>query len=515
MWKNQKNLQRSRKIRNYRHNKSFFWATRTRILFWYALIFCGMFVVFVPAFRHVLNLRVNQRVNREITEKMQVFNQLLSDGYRSSKDLAARRKNPAVNKLRQADRRLIDPPKTREELKEFFDAFLGNQLPEDDTYLIAILDGEFYKSSPRARPKELKIESNLIQNWAKLTSVKRGEEIVNNSQIGSIIYFVQPVKINNEVMGVFAIAHSTSGERGETLEAVGVIIQVGTGVLILALLLAWLASGKILQPLKSLTQTVREISESDLNQRIAIDGDGELVDLANTFNEMMDRLENAFVSQRNFINDAGHELRTPITIIRGHLELMDNHNPQEVEDTIALIDDELERMHRFVNDLILLAKAEQPDFLQLETVDIYTFSKDIFHKVRALAERDWQLENSAKGKIIADRQRLTQAVMNLAQNATQHTTNTDTIALGCVISGGRFRFWVRDTGEGIALEDQQRVFQRFSRTANSRRRSEGAGLGLAIVKAIVEAHGGEVNLISDRNMGSTFTIILPLEMTHK
>ncbi len=483
-------------------------------MFWYAVIFGCMFIIFVPAFRYVLNVRVHHRVNKEITEKMQVFNHLVGDGYQITDEIEVSSEHEAANRLRKTDKRLVNPPKKREELKEFFDAFLGNQLPEDDTFLIAFIDGKFYKSSPRARPKELKITSKLIQEWGKLTQEKRGEEIVPGSEVESIIYFIQPVKIQNRVMGVFAIAHPTSGERGETLEAVGVIIQVGFVVLTFAFIVAWIASGKILKPLKSLTKTACNINESDLNQRITIHGNRELAELAHTFNEMMNRLQNAFISQRNFINDAGHELRTPITIIRGHLELMDNNNLQEVEETIILVNDELERMNRFVNDLILLAKAEHGDFLQLETVDIATFSEEIFNKVKALAERNWQLEATGKGKIIGDRQRLTQAVINLVQNATQHTTNTDTISLGSGIDEGKFRFWVRDTGEGIPPEDQKRIFQRFSRSANSRRRSEGAGLGLAIVQAIVEAHGGEVNLISNQGMGSLFTVILPLEISH-
>jgi signal transduction histidine kinase len=192
---------------------------------------------------------------------------------------------------------------------------------------------------------------------------------------------------------------------------------------------------------------------------------------------------------------------------------MNNHDPEEVEETILLVNDELERMERFVNDLILLAKAEHPNFLQLETVDIGTLTEEIFTKVKALAQRNWQLESIGKGKIIADRQRLTQAVMNLAQNATQYTTSIDTISLGSLIDKDKFSFWVGDTGEGIAEVDQKRIFQRFARAANSRRRSEGAGLGLSIVQAIVEAHKGEITLESKLGEGSTFTIILPLELS--
>ncbi len=492
------------------NSKGFFWATRTRILFWYVLILCFVFIVFVPAFRQVLYARVNSRVQREINEKMKIFDELISGKPQISEPLEDGEDYEAVNLLRQTDNRLLNPPKSKRELKEFFDAFLGTQIPEDDTFLIALIEGKFYKSSPRARPKELSRDSNLIRYFAQITQPEAGEKIIPASSVDTIVYVARPVRINGQVVGVFVIAHPTFGERGEVVEAVTVIIQVSVGVLALALVLAWFASGKILAPLRLLAQTARNIGASDLNQRISADGEGELAELAATFNEMMDRLQAAFVSQRNFINDAGHELRTPITIIRGHLELMGN-SPQEVEETLTIVMDELERMNRFVNDMILLAKAEHPDFLHLETVDIRALTEELFAKVQALGDRNWQLQATAKGKMVADRQRLTQAVMNLVQNATQHTTNTDTITLGSVIHQDRVSFWVHDAGEGIAEADQQRIFQRFARAANSRRRSEGAGLGLSIVQAIALAHGGQVTLESQQGAGATFTIILPLE----
>ncbi|MDV2996152.1 MAG: putative sensor histidine kinase TcrY [Chroococcidiopsis sp. SAG 2025] len=228
---------------------------------------------------------------------------------------------------------------------------------------------------------------------------------------------------------------------------------------------------------------------------------------------MLDRLQAAFSSQRNFINDASHELRTPITIIRGHLELMGD-DPQEREETVALVTDELDRMSRFVDDLLLLAKAEQPNFLKLERLDLTTLVAEIYSKAIALStDRHWQIDRHSPGTIIADRQRLTQAMINLAQNATQHTTTGDTIALGCMQRHNWVRLWVRDTGEGISLADQQRIFERFARTTKSQRRSEGAGLGLAIVRAIAQAHGGKIELSSRPHRGSTFTIVLPVEPT--
>ncbi len=288
------------------------------------------------------------------------------------------------------------------------------------------------------------------------------------------------------------------------------VFQVMLLVLALALVLAWFAAGRVLIPLRLLTNTAHAITESDLTQRILIQGRGELAEVAKTFNDMMDRLEGAFDTQRDFINDAGHELRTPITIIRGHLELLDD-DPEAQQETIALVMDELDRMSRLVEDLLLLSKAERPDFLQLETIDLQLLTEELFTKATALADRNWKLEATTTGRMVGDRQRITEAVMNLAQNATQHTAPTDTIFLGMAITKHKVKLWVSDTGEGIALEDQERIFERFARAANSRRRSEGSGLGLSIVQAIAEAHGGQVCLRSQLAVGATFTLVLPLD----
>ena len=225
---------------------------------------------------------------------------------------------------------------------------------------------------------------------------------------------------------------------------------------------------------------------------------------------MLDRLQLAFESQQEFLKDAGHELRTPITIIQGHLELMDD-DPQEQQETLALVMDELARMGRFVNDLLLLTKAERPDFLQLETLHAIAFMSEMFAKIQTLGDRDWQLSMHWSGKFVADRQWLTGALVNLAQNAVEHTLPNDVIELGVERINNQVRFWVRDTGEGISLADQTRIFDRFARVANTYRRSEGAGLGLAIVKTIAEAHGGHIELSSQVGVGSTFNLILPIE----
>jgi signal transduction histidine kinase len=176
-----------------------------------------------------------------------------------------------------------------------------------------------------------------------------------------------------------------------------------------------------------------------------------------------------------------------------------------------LVTDELDRMSRFVDDLLLLAKAERNDFLRIEEVELGALTDELLDKATGLGRREWQLEGRAEARLRADRQRLTQAVMGLAQNAVQHTGDGDAVWIGTGVDDGEASLWVRDSGPGVAREDQARVFERFARASASRRRSEGAGLGLAIVRAIAEAHGGRAELASRPGAGSTFTVIVPLE----
>ena len=191
---------------------------------------------------------------------------------------------------------------------------------------------------------------------------------------------------------------------------------------------------------------------------------------------MLDRLTVAFASQREFIRDVSHELRTPIAISRGHLELLaEGHLARQGgrREAIALVTGELDRMSRFVDDLLLLAKAESPDFLQLETVPLGELAAELVAKARAMADRRWRIDSASPRSIVADRQRITQAVMNLAQNAVAHTGIGDEIGIGASVDGDEASIWVRDTGTGIPASEQRRIFSRFSRGMHSRGRYEG------------------------------------------
>jgi signal transduction histidine kinase len=208
------------------------------------------------------------------------------------------------------------------------------------------------------------------------------------------------------------------------------------------------------------------------------------------------------------VDDAGHELRTPITVIRGQLELLSD-DPVERKETIDLVTDELDRMSRIVEDLLVLARSEQPDFIETHPIDLAEFLEELSVKASALSGREITVIASTPGVFEGDRQRLTQAVMNLTRNAFEHGPPGVEVGIGGMIDGAATCIWVRDNGPGIPPDVQERLFERFYRGRQGRRSTQGAGLGLAIVRAIAEGHGGTVELESG-SAGTTFMIVLPV-----
>jgi signal transduction histidine kinase len=280
-------------------------------------------------------------------------------------------------------------------------------------------------------------------------------------------------------------------------------------LLAITALAAW-QSGRLLAPIRTLRDTAEEISESDMSLRLPEGGNDDLTALTRTFNAMLARLEAAFVGQRQFLDDAGHELKTPLTVLRGHLELLDPADEQEVTDTRTLLLDEVDRMSRLVGDLILLAKHDRPDFLTPTAVSVERLTHTLQAKARALADRDWVLESVGEGIAHLDEQRITQAVLQLADNAVKHTADGDRIGIGSRVADGTVSIWVSDSGPGVAPEMRSHVFERFGRAAVVPG-DEGFGLGLSIVKAIVEAHGGSVRIEDAEPQGAVFVIEIPEE----
>jgi signal transduction histidine kinase len=388
-----------------------------------------------------------------------------------------------------------------------FESFVGREVINDKYYLM-ITNGQTYQTSERKLTYDFRFNEAQINHLRKLTQAESGG--IELCTYSTIYYNAIPITLKTGQKGVFVVLFDATRDYEEISQAMFIIIEVTLGVLLISLLAAWLDTKRILRPLHLLSHTARTITDADLTKRLPLAGYGEISDLTTNFNEMLDRLQTSFNIQKDFLNHAGHELRTPLTIIRVNLELLSN-DPEERSKTIDIVTDELDRMSRYVNEMILLAKAEQPDFLMLETVNLESLTKEIYTKATALGERNWQLEKVGKGKIVCDRHRITQVLMNLVQNAAQQTRSGDLILIGSTIQNGMARFWVRDTGPGIDPRVHQIIFDRFIRCPDARKRFEGMGLGLAIVKAIIEAHGGNIKLVSKMDLGSKFTVSIPID----
>ncbi|MBW4468317.1 MAG: HAMP domain-containing histidine kinase [Pegethrix bostrychoides GSE-TBD4-15B] len=455
--------------------------TRTQIL----LCYLGLMLLFVgasmPMIYRTLFQNIEQRLQADLIDEVQEFLEALDSA----------------------------SPQTQLDLEDLANQYLDDELVDPGQYFIFIVDGQFYSSSPAELPASIQNGSPLMEKWRSLSQMAQSQQTVADPNLGTVIYRVEPIFLGNQMGGAFVAVHTTGSAQQQVRQIVQSVLWVMLLLLVIAAGLAWLISGRILQPLRSMMETARSISEANLSKRIAVRGQGELAQVASTFNEMMDRLQASFLSQQNFINDASHELRTPITIIQGHLELMSD-DPEEQQEVIAIVNDELNRMNRFVNDLLTLAKAGRPDFMQPEWIELESFTEELYQKARVIADCDCALDAAATGNFQLDRQRFTQAVLNLVENANQYTPATGLIAIGSSKSRKNIRLWVRDTGKGISAADQKRIFERFARGTTAQRRSEGAGLGLSIVRAIAAAAGGRIEVKSKLGEGSTFTLILPI-----
>lgn len=445
---------------------------------------------------------INTRVQDDLNKDIELFQGLLENNAESKEKLG-------LSNI------TFDYPETSVSLIERFNLYLARRVPEDDTFLLGVIGQDFYRSSPEALPQAIEPNSKLIRELSQVTQFKKGIEFLPGEDTGDLLYEVLPIlNSKQQILGRFITIHAVAGEQEEALSTLNIVFLTLVGVFGLSILVSGIIAGRVLSPLKTILAVSRDINASNLTQRISVQTQGELAELAQSINSMMDRLEKAFRDQRQFLNDAGHELRTPITIIRGHLELLDiSPLPLEDHETVALVLDELDRMGRLVHDLSLLAKSERPDFLRLESIDLEVFILDVYQRMVTLTpeKRQWQLESHVKGQFRGDRQRLIQAILNLANNAVQHTEPGDRIVFGSEQDLDSLRIWVQDTGEGISLEDQARIFKRFEQGIKRARSQDGSGLGLSIVQTIVKAHGGTIAVESKPQHGAKFVMTLPLK----
>lgn len=451
-------------------------SARLRILGWFAILIIAAGAVSLFLQQRILLAQLDEAVESALTQETEELRVLVGGT------------DPETGQPFNGD------------VEAIFRTFLRRNIPDDGESLLTFVDGEHFRSI--RGPVDLSQDPGLVRRWATLTTSQRGEI---TTDAGQVRFLATPVLDGEEPRGVFVVANFLRGEREEISRATGVGSAVLGTVVLVALGVAWATAGRVLAPVRTMTDAARELTETDLSQRITVpDTDDEVAYLALTFNEMLSRLDTAFAEQSHFLKDVGHELRTPITIIRGHLELATT-DAADFATTRALVLDELDRMSRLVGELVLMARSEAPDFVQLAPVDLDLLTAEILDKARGLADRTFELVATGHGIVHADRQRLIQAVMNLLENAVRHTEPGTTIELGSALDGGRAQIWVRDHGPGIPEAEQERIFERLAQNGE---RSGSAGLGLTIVRAIALGHRGSVTVDSSPGQGATFTITI-------
>ena len=312
---------------------------------------------------------------------------------------------------------------------------------------------------------------------------------------------------------------------GESLQAVSraqrsvvkSFLIAGAVALLLVLIASYLAAEAVSRPLRRMAKVAAQVDDGDLHPRMPIPaGAGQEVRvLAESFNHMLDRLAVAFAHQQDFVADASHELRTPLTVISGQLEVLaaqDHPSAEEIRRVQRLVGAEVARTSRLVDDMLLLTRSEQHDFLRRTSIDLPAFVTDLWHTTTAGHQRRLDLGPVPPGALSADPDRLAQALRNLIDNALAHTTAPDgrvTLEITSLPEGS-VRFTVSDDGPGIPEPERERIFERFHRTDDARDRvAGGAGLGLAIVHAIADAHGGRVRALRSPLGGAQLQLDIP------
>lgn len=396
---------------------------------------------------------------------------------------------------------------------------LERNVPNRSEEFVVLVDGRVPFISAAPRPMALESSPELRAFIAEMDrdsnprhgTIEHGEHTVR--------FVVTPVQVAGDpATGMFVAAVDTTAERADLTDTLQAQMLAGLLTLLLIAGVGALSFRRLLSPLTELAHAAGRINDAHLDERVPERGADDLALLARTVNGMLDRLDRAFSTQRALLDDVGHELRTPLTVLRGHLEIMDTEDPSDVDSTRELLLDEIDRMSRLVEELVLLAKSERPDFLVLAPIDVDEIVDGVMVRATTLADRRFRVDGIAGVVIVADRQRLTQALLQLLSNAIRYTGVDDQIAVGARAGGdSHVEIWVRDTGMGIDPANHQRVFERFERgampanDATDQTRTHNSGLGLSIVAAIAKAHGGHVDLVSAPGRGSTFTLVLPLE----
>ncbi|MEC0212463.1 HAMP domain-containing histidine kinase [Paenibacillus ehimensis] len=376
--------------------------------------------------------------------------------------------------------------------------------------LIRILDGE-------GKPV-LTVLTALPEDWVAPRPVTKAELESVWHQKEHLLVLRAPV-ISEKFRGTIEIVSNL--ETFDELKGMVTLVMIlgGVGAILLSGLGGLLLAGRLLKPVQSIADTMRRIQRNGLQERVPFyDNKDEISALAHVFNEMMDQLETSFRKQKQFVEDASHELRTPIAIISGHLSMLNRwgkHDPVLVDESLRASLEELERLKGLVQELLELTRAEHAS--PGEAAEVFDLGETIARIVKNVSVVHPEFEittdvEALKGvKIRLVPNHIKQILLILLDNAVKYSLERNKIHVSAVMVEDRMlRIVIRDYGMGIPKEEVEHVFDRFYRVDKARSRKRGgSGLGLSIAKRLVEKYHGDIRLESEENQGTTVTVQLP------
>ncbi len=466
-------------------------SIRTRLTLWYVGLLALLLIVFGVALYATVYITSYQEVDRALQQR--------AEDIRASLATVLNLQNDFADILRRGG--LVLPN--------------ADVFSTGDIYVqLRALDGRIISRSENLGSQYVVISPDLHAR-AKRGEIVPSDLTVNKTRLRA--YVAPIVTKTGEVIGFVEVARSL-WQVDNTLRELATLISVSIAAgLVVAAFGGWFIAGKILGPIDRVTLAAQKITRArDLGRRIEVP---ETVDevgrLAMTFNEMLARIEDLFRAQQRFVADVSHELRSPLTAVRGNLDLLKRGAAQEPEEraqVVEAIDSETARMSRLVSDLLLLARQDSGVPIAKQPIELDTLLLEVYRQAQLIAKGvTLTLGAEDQASIVGDRDRLKQVLLNLVDNACKYTAQGGKVTLSLIKDDAWVKIIVQDTGIGIAAENIPNLFDRFYRVDKARSRDAGGtGLGLAITKSVIDAHNGKITVESELGKGSTFTVWLPL-----
>ncbi|MDA0986552.1 MAG: HAMP domain-containing sensor histidine kinase [Bacteroidetes bacterium] len=490
-----------------------FSSIKTKLTLWYTLILCGTLFLFgMIAF---FSAETQLFRNLDLSLRNEVL--WLKNFIEPKAKKIRLKKHRALQSKQEADSILLAKKVSR--IKEEF-------IVEDDTTEFDVIWNQIYQHTLLSPKKQL-IQIEDRNGDLLYKSYSLGEETlyfeavpINTTKLVTIYDKTgKPLRLavyQSKYAKIF-VAYPETDVYEIINSLFSILLLLIPVVILVSILGGYFLANRSLAPVENINKTARNITALNLNERLQKNKvDDEIGRLIETINEMFDRLQQSFELMKQFSADASHELRTPLTIIRGEIELAlsSKQSSEEYQRILASILEETVRLSTITDGLLTLAQSERSDQLHLkEAVPLHNIINELFEDISLIASAK-EIKLTKKQidtiNILGDSIRLRQLFLNILDNAIKYTQPKGEVAISLLKNGTMAEFIVQDSGIGVAIEDHQKIFDRFYRVDKGRSRSlGGTGLGLSIAKWITESHNGKISVQSEIGKGSTFTITIP------